>query len=242
MKIEELKVLATNFARNYIDKDIVSVDKHKTRPLGVKVILSNDSVLEVTKNSANLYFGSPKSIYQHDDMTHEWMEYIVSKSIGKNKEKVLNSYIEIALSDLVDFTIENDSQNLDNQAQIIGEDYEDTIAFFEEFSRHVNSLLTSKFDIIQAEVKNGDITGAEAEQKTSYHHNIFMKNVQVHINYFLDKFVIKKINEQGEEVYEFTVEQNQVYEALKDVILDLDFSLRQKLYTLDRIAMESEQE
>lgn len=230
MKAAELKKLAEKFAIEYVDGDVIGVDYCRHFPLGVKVVFYNDLVLEVTSDVADLYHGSAKTIFEHDDMSYEWQEFVIDKAIGKAKMERTQTYLKTTLADLVALDIDE----LASGDKDKGLDYNSVIDKIEKITAHVNKLLTIKFDLIKDKVV--DIKSARfVEQEISADHNQYLREIKTKLDDFLAEKVAREINEQGDEVYSFSEAEYELYEAFKDSIYDLDFSLRQKLYTLDNI-------
>lgn len=227
MKKEELKALGEKFAINYVDDRIVEISFCRSFPLTLKVLFENDLYLELTSDVANLYFGSSKTIFEHENLTYDWQEFVVSKAIGKAKLERANTYLKSTLTDLQGLEFGEITEDGT-------EDYNKSIDVLEGLVHHINSLLTTKFDLIKEEIKDRN-SARKIEQIISEDHNQYLRIIKTALDDFLAENVKKEINEQGMEVYSFTEEQNEIYEAFKESIYDLDFSLRQKLYTLDNI-------
>lgn len=170
--------------------------------------------------------GSIGSDYD-EELNLEWQKYVVRKTYGIEHDVFVNNFINTGLKKLEHY-IENmvdwynDNEDLYFKDQQLVETYVDHLLDLEEvrFSRFLNDAKTdADFRII--------VQGRQNQRCA------FLNLVENKKQELLNK-IDRSYNENGEQVYNFSEQELELYEFLKEIEENIDFAFRHQIYRLDQ--------
>lgn len=165
-----------------------------------------------------------KDICEVEDFTCRWQKYLINHTPLSKKEEVRSKFrAENEANFYTELLSMRDNCNNDDYSMHLGnaEGWLEIILDQEEsrFSEKLNNLSGSESGELVKWVQD------KRAEMGSRLHNI--------ITSFLEDNVERSCNEKGEEVYNFTPSQLEIYDAFVEMSKTIDFAYRYELYRID---------
>jgi len=172
-----------------------------------------------------------------NDVSDDWQQHLLKNAVGKEKLGVLlgirDKKDKQYVKELTDFVKHYDEYGLL---------YSDGAGGYTHESYDSSAVAEPHQEMLEAEEKAFSYYIATTDDSMVEIQNSILKRqalyAQLHtdkINNFIKNEVVTTINENGEDVYEFTEDQFVVYEILKDLRDVTDFAFRHQLYRFDQM-------